>query len=69
LTKQEKELERVISELMKRKKIDGTPSDFYSVEKKSTNNYLGIVTVGNLTAETQGKDFKTTVKNLTKELK
>jgi len=69
LTKQEKELERVISEIMKRKKIDGTPSDFYSIEKKSTNNYSGTATIGNLTAEVQGKDSKTTVKNLTKELK
>ena len=69
MTKQEKELERVISEVMKRKKIDGIPSDFYLIEKKSTNNYLGTATIGNLSAEAKGKDSKTAVKNLTKELK
>ena len=69
LTKQEKELEKIISDVMKRKKIDGEPSDFYSIEKKSTNNYLGTATIGNLTAEVKGRDTKTAVKNLTKELK
>ena len=66
MTKQEKELERVISEVMKRKKIDGIPSDFYLIEKKSTNNYLGTATIGNLSAEAKGKDSKTAVKNLLK---
>lgn len=69
MTKQEKELERVISAIMGRKKIDGNPSDFYLIEKKSTNNYLGTATIGNITAEAKGKDSKATVKNLTKELK
>ena len=68
MTKQEKELERVISEIMKRKKIDGDPSDFYLIEKKSSNNFLGTLTIGNLTVNTKGKDFKSTVKNLIKEL-
>jgi len=69
LTKQEKELEKVISDIMSRKKIDGNPSDFYLVEKKSANNYLGTATIGNLTANAHGKDSKTAVKNLTKELR
>lgn len=69
MTKQEKELERVISEVLKRKKIDGNPADFYLIEKKSTNNFIGTATIGNLTVESKGKDFKSTVKNLTKELR
>lgn len=69
MTKQEKELEKVISVIMSRKKIDGAPSDFYLVEKKSTNNYLGTATIGNITVNVKGKDSKSTVKNLTKELR
>lgn len=69
MTKQEKELERVISEVMKRKKIDGNPTDFYLIEKKSTNNFIGTATIGNLTVEAKGKDVKSLVKSLTKELK
>ena len=69
MTKQEKALEIKISEIMKRKKIDGQPSDFYTVEKVSTNNYLGKATIGNLSVEAKGKDSKSTIKNLTKELK
>lgn len=69
MTKQEKELEKVISVIMGRKKINGNPSDFYLIEKKSTNNYLGTATIGNITAEVKGKDSKAAVKNLTKELK
>lgn len=69
MTKQEKELESVISNIIGRKKIDGVPSDFYLVEKKSTNNYLGTAIIGNLTVSVKGKDSKATVKNLTKELR
>ena len=54
---------------MLRKKIDGNPEDFYLIEKKSTNNYLGTATIGNLTVEAKGKDIKSAVKNLTKEIK
>jgi hypothetical protein len=69
LTKQEKELVKKIEAVMSRKKVEGNPEDLYSIEKKSTNNYIGVVTIGNLTAEVKGKDLKTTVKNLTKEIK
>jgi len=69
LTKQEKELEQVIMVILERKKISGEPSDFYLVEKKSSNNYLGTATIGNLTVNSKGKDFKTAIKNLTKSLK
>ena len=54
---------------MVRKKIEGNPSEYYTIEKKSTNNYEGKVTIGNLEVESKGKDIKTAVKNLTKELK
>ena len=69
MTKQEKALVEKISALMLKKKIEGNPEDFYLIEKKSTNNYLGTVTIGNFTAQSQGKDVKTAIKNLTKEIK
>jgi len=69
LTKQEKALVEKVSAVMLRKKIEGNPMDFYLIEKKSTNNYSGTVTIGNFTAESQGKDIKTAIKNLTKEIK
>ena len=69
MTKQEKELVKKIEAVMARKKIDGNPEDFYSVEKKSTNNYEGKVEVGNVFITTKGKDIKSTIKQLSKELK
>jgi len=69
LTKQEKELVKKIEAVMARKKIEGNPEDFYSVEKKSTNNYEGKVEVGNVFITTKGKDIKSTIKQLSKELK
>ena len=69
MTKQEKELVKTIEVVMKRKKIEGNPHDLYLIEKKSTNNYLGTATIGNLSVEATGKDMKTAVKNLNKELK
>ena len=69
MTKQEKELVKKIEDVMSRKNIVGNPEDLYSIEKKSTNHYIGVVNIGNLTAEAKGKDLKTTVKNLTKEIK
>ena len=68
MTKQEKKLEAVISEIMTIKKIEGIPSDYYLIEKKSANNYLGTATIGNLSITVKGKDTKTTVKLLTKDL-
>jgi len=68
LTKQEKELVKKIEAVMARKKIDGNPQDFYSVEKKSTNNYEGTVEVGNIFIIAKGKDIKSTIKQLSKEL-
>jgi len=68
LTKQEKELVKKIEAVMARKKIDGNPQDFYSVEKKSTNNYEGTVEVGNVFITVKGKDIKSTIKQLSKEL-
>lgn len=69
MTKQEKELVKKIEAVMARKKIEGNPEDFYSVEKKSTNNYEGKVEVGNVFITTKGKDIKSTIKQLSKELK
>jgi hypothetical protein len=69
LTKQEKALVEKVATVMLRKNIEGNPEDFYSIEKKSTNNYLGTVNIGNFTAESHGKDIKTAIKNLTKEIK
>ena len=68
MTKQEKELVKKIEAVMARKKIDGNPQDFYSVEKKSTNNYEGTVEVGNVFITVKGKDIKSTIKQLSKEL-
>lgn len=68
MTKQEKELVKKIEAVMARKKIDGNPQDFYSVEKKSTNNYEGTVEVGNIFIIAKGKDIKSTIKQLSKEL-
>jgi len=69
MTKQEKTLVKKVESVMARKKINGNPTDFYIIEKKSTNNYLGVATIGNLTAEAKGKDMKEVYKNLTKEIK
>ena len=69
MTKQEKELVKKIEVVMARKKIDGNPTDYYNIEKKSTNNFVGTVTIGNIEIETKGKDIKSTVKSLSKELK
>jgi hypothetical protein len=68
LTKQEKDLVKKIEAVMERKKIEGNPSDFYSITKKSTNHYEGIVECGNVYAKVKGKDTKSTIKALTKSI-
>jgi len=69
VTKQEKELIKQIENILKRKKISSEPSTHYSVEKASTNNYIGKVHIENMVYEERAKDTKSLFKLLTKHLK
>lgn len=69
MTKNEKDLISVISEMMNRKKIDGNPTDCYSINKRSNKDYFAESKIGNRIFSAQGKDLKEAIKNLIREIK
>ena len=69
MTKNEKELVAKIQNILTRKKIEGTASEMFTVEKKSNSHYVATVTIGDLSYSAKGKDNKEAIKNIIKELK
>lgn len=69
VTKNERELITVIETLMKRKRVyEGDPKTMYKVSKRSNKDYFAEARVGDHFFATNGKDKKTAIKNLIKEL-
>lgn len=62
MTKNEKELVAKIQNILTKKKIEGTASEMFTVEKKSNSHYVATVTIGDLSYSTKGKDIKKLLK-------
>jgi hypothetical protein len=68
MTKNEKELVAKVTELMARKGIEGNPSDFYTITKRSNKDYFAELKVGNRVFAAKGTNSKEVCKNLIKEM-
>ncbi len=70
MTKVEKELIRVVKEKMDRKNIkEGNPQEMYEITKRSNKDYFAKAQIGQMFFTAQGKDLRTVMKNLIKEIK
>ena len=68
MTKIEKELVSKINELMKRKQVEGNPTDCYTITKRSNKDYFAELRIGKRIFAAKGKNSKEVFKNLIKEI-
>jgi hypothetical protein len=69
LTKNEKELIKLLEVIMERKNIEGDPKDLYTITKRSSKDYYAESIINYSFYSAQGKDIRDVIKKLIKELK